>query len=525
MASPDSNFGHLPSTTELAPQACQQCNRLKRKCHRELPACSLCIRLGKPCKYPTRRKPYGSGSSSDVDLFSPPASTAVSNVTDNNTATYPPYPFPDAFFLDRELFNSVAHNLLGSVYLVPAQISQLLGTDLTAIYESYFSSIDTWFPFISKKRLIQSIQAAHPIEASGISLVLLCMRLAVDDPQPGLSAARSTLYKTARNHLNNVEEELPTSLHVFQSLILVALYEVGHGIFPAAYLTIGRAARMAILRGAHDRNNATQLFRTPPTWTYWEEERRTWWATMILERYINIGPKGLPLATPEPVHGELLPTSDNEWLRGGIGANQALYVDTFSLDSEIGPFARVCQAAHVLGRLIHHRNGQKDSLNRKFRLDEAHQLNNTLMALDTHLSRAMDVPQDGVPVSTVDVALCTSARFVLYHMYACNEPDVLDERREEESRLQAICIEGLKQAIATRLPSLAWHVMQQGAAFPERSNPLVIQCLYDSAAECQWLLEEGETTIDGTTTTLKLLVEALTFLARRWSVAGNCIPR
>ncbi len=77
------------------------------------------------------------------------------------------------------------------------------------------------------------------------------------------------------------------SLYVFQSLILIAIYEVGHGIFPAAYLTLGRAARLGKLRGVHDRKNTTQFFRTPPTSTYWEEERRTWWATLILERSVG----------------------------------------------------------------------------------------------------------------------------------------------------------------------------------------------------------------------------------------------
>ncbi|KAH8881068.1 hypothetical protein GQ53DRAFT_848507 [Thozetella sp. PMI_491] len=499
----------LGETQGRAAQACQQCSRLKRKCQRELPECSLCTRLCKPCVYPTGRKPYGSGK---VPNVSSPAAPG-----DRNVASAP---FPDTFFLDGELFHSVPRTTLGVAHPTPLHVSQLLGADVTAICDSYFSSVDTWFPFVSRKRLKQSIEASLPCEASGIALLLLCMRLVVDIPEEGhASAAQSSLYKTAKSFVNAIEDEHPTSFHLFQSTILLALYEAGHGIYPAAYLTAGRAARLGLLRGVHDRKNATQLFRLPPTWTSWEEERRAWWATLILERFINIGPSGLPLATPEPTQGELLPTTDTEWLRGGIGTNLALYVGSVMPESEIGPFARACQASHLLGRVIHHRDSQRDGPNREFALHEALQLHTTLIALDKHLSQPMDEPQDGVPVSTVDVALCTSARYILYHLYACIESEVMEERRGEESVLQAICIDGVKQTINTRLPALARHVLQQGAEHPERSNPLVIQCLYDSASECQWLLKEGDEAVEGTSTTLKLLVDALKLLAERWGVA------
>ncbi len=132
----------------------------------------------------------------------------------------------------------------------------------------------------------------------------------------------------------------------------------------------------------------------------------------------------------------------------------------------------------------------------------------------------MDQPQDGIAVSTVDVALCTWARFVLYNMYACNEPDVMEERRAEENVLQAACIDGLRHTIGTRLPLLAQHVLQQGAEYPERSNRLVIRCFYDGAAKCQWILREGDLAVEGVSTTLKLLMVALKLLAQRWGVAG-----
>ena len=209
-------------------------------------------------------------------------SSAISAVSSRSGITPA---FPDAFFLDAELFRSVSHSVLKCIRPVPGEVSQLLGLDANLICDSYFDSINTWFPFISKKKMQRGIQANNPAEVSGLALVLLCMKLATNSPQQdGVSASDSVLYRTARRYLNALEEASSASLHVLQAFVLVALYEVGHGIFPAAYLTVGRAARIGLLRGVHDRKNATQLFQTPQTWTSWEEERRTWWAVSILER-------------------------------------------------------------------------------------------------------------------------------------------------------------------------------------------------------------------------------------------------
>lgn len=267
-----------------------------------------CVRLDKTCEYPAGRKPYGSSTPEDAQsadsttslessgyvLPCPESSGYLLPAPDSSgcllasaeSSGYMLVPtFPDAFFLDTELFSPVSHSSFRSGHSVPAHISQLLGADANAICEPYFSSIDAWFPFVSRKRLNQGIQASLPTETPGLALLLLCMKLVTDVPQlSNIPAVESTLYRASRDYLNTMEEASPMSLHVFQSLVLIALYEIGHGIFPAAYLTVGRAARLGLLRGVHDRKNSTQLFQTPQTWTYWEEERRIWWAVSILER-------------------------------------------------------------------------------------------------------------------------------------------------------------------------------------------------------------------------------------------------
>lgn len=235
--------------------------------------------MGKGCEYPAGRKPYGTPSLDEDPSVLSPAPVIPNGILDAPQ-------FPETFFLDTALFDSVSHaSLRKNTTSVPTYVSQLLGTDTNDIRERYFGSIDKSFPFISKKRLNQGIRAGILSDTPGLVLLLLCMKLATGNPQLERAPANtSLLYSTARNYLNIVEEISPVSIHVFQSLVLIALYEIGHGIFPAAYLTVGRGARLGILMGVHDRKNTTQLFQTPKTWTYWEEERRTWWAVLILER-------------------------------------------------------------------------------------------------------------------------------------------------------------------------------------------------------------------------------------------------
>ncbi|KAF4854063.1 Transcription factor BOA15 [Colletotrichum siamense] len=508
---------HSDGPTERAPQSCRQCRRLKRKCPKDLPSCALCVRLGKKCQYPAGRKAYGSPQEDLEDMQFTSLSTPTS-ASEVSTFVAPAISnFPTAFFLDADLFQPISHDALRCTSEVPPYISDLLGPNMMAICESYFGSVDLWFPFVSRKKVRQDLEAGVSAE---LALLLLCMKL-VSGPAVAdnihLSATELPTYQAARRFANALEVIIPTSMRLFQSLVLIALYEIGHGICPTAYLTISLAARLGLLRGVHDRNNATQLFQTPPTWTHWEEERRTWWATSILERYMNLGPTGFPLATPEPVQGELLPISDREWFRGSIGTSQPLYTTGFSTDSEIGPFARTCQASHILGRVLAHRNSRKDSVIQKETLDQALQLEATLGALDSHLSQATDGES-----AIVDLALCTVARLTLYHGYACIQPGARGERLPEESDMQNASIRGLKQIISTRGPMIATFVIQQAAIDINSLSPLVIQVLYDIATECQWFVREGDVA-DGADTTLQLAMEALILLSQRWTVAVQCL--
>jgi hypothetical protein len=96
--------------------------------------------------------------------------------------------------------------------------------------------------------------------------------------------------------------------------VLLALYELGHGIYPAAYLTKkGTCARYAYALGI----GACSLKNKRKVLTRVEiEEQRVWWSIVILDQFVSIGSPGRPFAAAEPQFDDILPTDDDLWHEG-----------------------------------------------------------------------------------------------------------------------------------------------------------------------------------------------------------------
>ncbi len=155
-------------------------------------------------------------------------------------------------------------------------------SDLTPISLAYLVTSNQWFPIFSPKRLFQEIKTMGPeCRDPGMALLLSSIRLVSDTRFLGVCDE----YRAAKELSSRAENEGIVSLRYLQALILLGVYEVGHAIYPAAYLTIGKAERLGSLIGLHDRRGATQLFKAADTWSVKEEERRAWWAVFILDRY------------------------------------------------------------------------------------------------------------------------------------------------------------------------------------------------------------------------------------------------
>lgn len=80
-------------------------------------------------------------------------------------------------------------------------------------------------------------------------MLFLGMKLIVTLPREGMESADNPLYTAAKGLLALLESGGCVSLLCLQGMVLVALYEYGQGIYPAAWMSVAGCARYAEMCG------------------------------------------------------------------------------------------------------------------------------------------------------------------------------------------------------------------------------------------------------------------------------------
>lgn len=114
-------------------------------------------------------------------------------------------------------------------------------------------------------------------------LLLSAMKL-LSTPPPQDSPATTDEYHAIKASLLRADALNMLDLTIFQVKILVALYELGHAIFPAAYLSIGYCMRYGNALGVNTAIDGGTHSCTITDRVELEERRRGWWALLILDR-------------------------------------------------------------------------------------------------------------------------------------------------------------------------------------------------------------------------------------------------
>jgi hypothetical protein len=110
------------------------------------------------------------------------------------------------------------------------------------ISQTYFNTIHRWMPIISKKRIDLGIsfQGGGP----DLAMLFLAMKLVTTRPE-----STENLYETTRDFLRTLEASNVISIRYLQAMVLVALYEYSHSLYPAAWMTVGACSRYADIIG------------------------------------------------------------------------------------------------------------------------------------------------------------------------------------------------------------------------------------------------------------------------------------
>lgn len=96
-----------------------------------------------------------------------------------------------------------------------------------------------------------------------LALLFLCMKLTSSRPHEGMDHAHNPVYTTAKRFIALLESGGMVSLTMLQAYVLIATYEMGHSIYPAAWMTIGAAIRYGQLLGLHDLERGPRMLPPP----------------------------------------------------------------------------------------------------------------------------------------------------------------------------------------------------------------------------------------------------------------------
>jgi hypothetical protein len=153
----------------------------------------------------------------------------------------------------------------------------------------YRRAIAPWYPVISIPRLQSQIPQSW--EQASLDVALLCLSIVLlttpptSSPESGDSLWEfKSLYCHMKTWISSTEALGLNSFQIVQARILVTLYEVAHGLYPAAYISVGATANAADALIIHSRAGAQPL-RAADDETKREDSVLIWCAILILDRY------------------------------------------------------------------------------------------------------------------------------------------------------------------------------------------------------------------------------------------------
>lgn len=167
-----------------------------------------------------------------------------------------------------------------------AVIQNLAPLTPEATFSVYYQSIAPWFPVLSISRLESPLpptwdNAPLDVALLGLSVILITttpQSFPEDDNDP---SEFKSLYFITKSHLTTAEALGVNSFLSVQSRILVTLFEIGHGFYPAAYISLGATVRAADALQVHPGPAILHRADDKPTQ---EDKVLTWCGILILDR-------------------------------------------------------------------------------------------------------------------------------------------------------------------------------------------------------------------------------------------------
>ena len=412
-----------PGDNELVPKpkriACVLCRRRKLKCDGTKPSCGTCTRLQHDCSYDEVRKKSGpkrgyvkalEARLAQVETMlktqdDPPAaqrhartkagydvgSNAQSNMvpeyanSNGNLATQGQHSVAQHEFTSQaQISQGIA--AAGEPPMVPDEpfpweviglgLDEPLPTQdvINELNQAYFDKVHPSLPMIHRPRYYAAMNLApHMRPPVCLRYAMWANAAAVTDKYEGL---QDHFYQRARKYIQQDEmkghgESMITVSHC-QTWLLLATHEFKLMYFPRAWMSSGRASRMAQMMGLHRLDGSgldvKQCLPPPKDWTEREERRRTFWMSFCVDRYSSIG-TGWPMSIEESDILTNLPTDEECFEMSRPAKTMTLFEALEPAGTpNLSSFAGVTVLACLFGRNLTH-------LHRPSPDDQDHDLN------------------------------------------------------------------------------------------------------------------------------------------------------
>lgn len=193
--------------------------------------------------------------------------------------------FPSVFFLDSEISQKYHVEMPKPNISIPPYVRSIIGdfSQSRDIARSFFETIHEWMPIISKKRFYENFNPLCSLSPDH-ALVILCMDLISWLPGVQAHDGRTAPYLAAKKYYLDLELADVLSIQCLQAGILIATFELGHAIYPSAYLSVAACARYGSALGLDWRTASSRECISCSVDS--EEQSRAWWAIVLLDRYV-----------------------------------------------------------------------------------------------------------------------------------------------------------------------------------------------------------------------------------------------
>lgn len=172
-------------------------------------------------------------------------------------------------------------------------IQRLSDVRLIEVVSIYSRTLHPWFGFSSNVRLCSQLQTTWD-DCKADSTLLACTILLFNADSQSLEGVYSlhpdtmTLYLSCKSWIALLEGTGLNSINLVYSRLLITLFEVVHGFYPAAYISIAATVRAADALFVFD-GKGVQLNppRGPIGLKEEEECREMWCGIFILDRLVT----------------------------------------------------------------------------------------------------------------------------------------------------------------------------------------------------------------------------------------------